>query len=130
MTQTNMRDWSRQTDKPVRIKAVQDRTLKVQHTLGGRKDFRIVPKSKVQRLVNGVPESLVAQTYQSLGYDPPERSKALAALCFKAPEDPSDSVASEQQSGNTENADGGAQRAVELRKEPHKGKRRRTILLE
>eukprot|EP00922_Rhytidocystis_sp_ex-Travisia-forbesii_P071659 GHVS01106939.1.p2 GENE.GHVS01106939.1~~GHVS01106939.1.p2 ORF type:complete len:181 (+),score=19.49 GHVS01106939.1:480-1022(+) len=68
---------------PVRVKEVQEKTLKVQHLLGARKDFRVVPRSKVRRLVGEIPDSLVRQAYGNLGVEAPEVDQGLKNLRFE-----------------------------------------------
>eukprot|EP00922_Rhytidocystis_sp_ex-Travisia-forbesii_P018611 GHVS01027636.1.p1 GENE.GHVS01027636.1~~GHVS01027636.1.p1 ORF type:complete len:158 (+),score=10.00 GHVS01027636.1:415-888(+) len=77
------RKYGPQWSLPVR--EVSERTLKVRHTLGGRKDFRVVPNSKVRRVVGAVPDSLVGQTYRNLGVELPKAPSGLRRLPFEDP---------------------------------------------
>eukprot|EP00922_Rhytidocystis_sp_ex-Travisia-forbesii_P018609 GHVS01027634.1.p1 GENE.GHVS01027634.1~~GHVS01027634.1.p1 ORF type:complete len:102 (+),score=2.72 GHVS01027634.1:116-421(+) len=79
------RKYGPQWSLPVRVREVSERTLKVGHTLGGRKGFRVVPTSKVRRVVGAVPDSLVGQTYRNLGVELPKAPSGLRRLPFEDP---------------------------------------------
>eukprot|EP00922_Rhytidocystis_sp_ex-Travisia-forbesii_P041948 GHVS01062657.1.p1 GENE.GHVS01062657.1~~GHVS01062657.1.p1 ORF type:complete len:169 (-),score=0.67 GHVS01062657.1:34-540(-) len=126
------RKYGPQWSLPVRVREVQERTLKVQHTLGGRKGSRMVPKSKARRIVSDVPQSLIGQAYESLGFEFPERPKSLGNLCFEAPESPQangQAVAEEQPNESAKVNESESCVAGSIEK-PQKSKRRRVNLLE
>eukprot|EP00922_Rhytidocystis_sp_ex-Travisia-forbesii_P071662 GHVS01106947.1.p1 GENE.GHVS01106947.1~~GHVS01106947.1.p1 ORF type:complete len:383 (+),score=33.61 GHVS01106947.1:144-1151(+) len=127
----NSRKYGPQWSLPVKVAEVQERTLKVQHTLGGRKDLRVVPKSKVRWLVGDIPDSLVRQSYGNLGFEPPEVEQGLKHLRFEASESVNeDEAASGEQQLIEKASESASQEGNAAAQRSEKKKRRRIVLLE